>query len=165
MTKLEKLVESYIKIYMEQKHKIEEMADDKQQIIRDLKEGSKQIKYHLISCFLWSNSEYVPHWEEEIFASISEISKFKNTNKFPTMKQLNKWFLETQLEKLEYCTNSDVETVCYKEHQDIPNYDEKKLIEFMSDYFIWLCENLSQYGYIRLKATQSKIDELLSKYK
>lgn len=93
----------------------------------------------------------------------------KSKNKYPTYKQLMNWGFETTLESIRDQLSIYVKRAFNSENKklNIPEYNENNLKSFLSEYIIWLCEELSKLenkGVVDEDKIYDKIDELYSKY-
>lgn len=157
------IVEETIKLI--NKTKLEELARGKDRISMDLEYNSKPTVEHLIRVYLWRDDEYnMNHWITEI-STFNYIYKYSLTNKYPTFKQLQKWYLEDELHRVSATLSTLVKRVCAQEKKDVPQYDKSELYNFIQDYLIWLCEQLSETktGEIADEVIENKIKSMLDK--
>lgn len=177
---MKNLVESWINLYLEQKYKIQEMADDLQSIKKDIKDSRLQLLTHLVKIYFWSDvtTDY-NHWKGEVFSFLNHMPLIKGKNKYPNYKQLMNWGFQTSLESIRDQLSIYVKRAYNDENKpesikrrkgvklEIPKYDENKLKQFMSEYINWLCEELSNplnKGVADEDKIYDRIDKLYDKY-
>lgn len=166
---MKNLVEVWCKIYLEQKFKIEEMADSVQDIKKDIKQSREDLLTHLICYYVLSDiTTNQHHWEKDIYNAFPELSKIKGKNKYPNKRQLWDWGFETTIEKIEDHLDVWITKTEIKENRKLPkNINYKNLQEFMKDYIMWLYEELSKpenEGKIQLDDTRKVLQDLYKQY-
>ena len=167
MSNKEQILEETIRKLKEENYLLKEMARDRDYIIKKLEENDDQVIYHLIYCYLWKNTNNnFNHWCDEIHANLNTVSRWKNTNKFPTYDKLYKWYLEDRIEKTNDHIDARVRDACHYESIDdinqIPKYDSKKLANYVNSYFEWLIKTLSEKGTVENSEVNNKVRELLN---
>lgn len=139
---------------------IRAMSEERQEIRRGLVNTSDQIVLHLVKLMLFSDTEYVHHWMQEIYAFLHRIKKVKGKNKFPDYK-----FIKEALS-----TNNDVIPSIISEAKTVepeltPNTTSVSSIEAAVEFYIdWISTELSTGGYVELDDVVGILEEMLKKY-
>lgn len=173
VTELVKLLEQYQQeliteeeFYEKSKRRILEMARDKDYILQLFDSKKYPIILHLINCYMWTESHWYSHWKDEIYSFLFELPKLKTTKKYPTRDDLEKWFIEEVKENLDDRINKYVKDAAYNEKNlKLPKYNEKSLYDYLLEYFVWLCDNISDGKSISKKLVSEEVDYLINKYK
>lgn len=151
---------------------IREFADNKRDLQRDLRGKTEQIIEHIFKMFLMPNHESYNHWKQEIASFLSEVTKLKNTKKFPISKQLYDWTYNIRQDLItdKSYVRGKIKNIAIQYDMDEKklmklnahiNYICKKLNFICESYFKWLCSELSKYGIVTYDKIYDKLDELL----
>lgn len=129
-------------------------ADNK--MIRDrLEARTPQIIEHIIKICLYPNNMSINHWKREIWAAIHVVQKQKKTNKFPSSKFIfeSTWGIDgDMLDQFIQIVLSE-----YGEYETNINGVEECCIQ----YFRWLSEKLSAYGFVTNQDVSDELDRIL----
>lgn len=146
--------------------KLEELARDKSFIANELHYNSKTVIEHLIKLLLWGNisKSNINHWITEITGSMYNTYRIKGTNKYPTYKQLKKWYLDDDMEILQRSIDRVVKKLASEEKLKIPNYDKNTLYNCIYNYLDWICQELPITGIVDENKMENKIKEIQKDY-
>lgn len=163
----DKLMESLCNLIIkeEQKEKLTEFSMSKKYIIDKLYDMRLEVNQHLICCYFWYNTENYNHWKTEISAFIKTQPTIKGTNKYPTEKQLRKWVINDTIEEI----NNKIDGIVKRTEQDekvkIRKYDKDILINYLTEFWVWLAKYLADGNDVMSNDIYNKIDFLVDKYK
>ena len=62
------------------------MSIPKRIIENKLEEAAAPLTDHLVKLYLFSDSEYVNHWRQEVYGFLNSVPKLKSNNKLPTFQ-------------------------------------------------------------------------------
>ena len=166
---MKSLVEAWCQLYLEQKYKVEEMADTIKRIQEKIDNTRLSLLSHLICYYCWSDiTTNQHHWEKDIYSLYYQIPFIKGKNKYPTYKQLLDWGFRTTLESIDNQIDSYISYAEDDESLEIPkDVDIVLLKQFMRNYILWLCSQLteSKNGNVTLNEVRDTLRELYNKYK
>lgn len=161
------LIDSWSQLYLENKFKIEEMADSIKDIKQRITDSRLQILTHLVKLYLWPNDKNnYNHWKSEIHSFLPSMPLIKSKNKYPTTKQLMNWGFQTTLESIRDQIDLYTDKAFSDEAKPIINFDKVQLQSFMSNYIMWLCSELGDVnnnGKVTKTQVSKKLDQLLNK--
>ena len=99
------------------------MSTDIKSIKTKIQDHIPQLLNNLLKCILIQNkTNNLEHWSDEVYSQISEVSKIKKTNKYPTKRQLNEWIITYYADVLDDRIKVQISNINYKEHTDIKDY-------------------------------------------
>lgn len=150
----------------EQKEKLTEFPMSKKYIIDKLYDMRIKLNYHLIYCYFWYNTDNYNHWKTEISSFIKNLPRVSGTNKFPTAKQLRKWVIDNNIEEINDNIEFYVSEAISEENiKELPEYNKQNLINYLTEYWIWLSENISDGKNLSNSQVYTEVDNLINKYK
>lgn len=144
---------------------ISEFTENKQEIERELKSKTWPMIKHLAKCLIMKDFDTYNHWKKEIVNFIDHIDKFKGRNKLPNKTQIFDWTYG----KVCDCMNVNYLTNFFHELEDdysITIYTDYKILTSILDklcfeYFMFLADNLSTYGYLDKRKANELIDDYI----
>lgn len=110
---------------------------------------------HFLKIYLLPGHSAVKHWCSEVYAGIHIIEKLKQSNKYPSAEVLFSWTYEKTEDLItdKNWMKKVIKGICQQCHVEnsfdndideiIPDFSRK-----CRDYFVWLCDMLSQNGYV-----------------
>lgn len=137
---------------------IRAMSEDQKSIQSELKSHSEQLDEHIIRLMLYPDSEYVPHWKQEIWNFLHKVDKLKGKNKFPKASFIQK-SISTHNDMIEEFRGL-VEDI---ESELTPvEIDTQTIIAVLEAYQKWISEKLSAQGVVKRSEVYAKLDELMN---
>jgi hypothetical protein len=143
-------------------------ADTPKEIERSLMDKAGNIIDHLLYIILAPNTSTVNHWAHEIYAFISRVPKLKGKNKYPSAEQLYAW---TYLKWRDSFIDNDTTMLriiqAAQQEENIPgDFDidivRNNLDYACTEYFTWLCVELSANGRITPDIAKTEISEIIN---
>lgn len=144
---------------------LREMADGLQDIKRDLRNCANTLRDHLMLIYLFPDNINVNHWMNEVAGACNSVSKAKHNNKYPKSNFIfeNLWgywedgFFDKYRNRV-----ADLED---KENLIAEKFVPEELYQFLSAYYRWLSDNLSQCGDVSRAQVKSELNELLLEFR
>lgn len=164
----DKIVENLCNLLNEnnKKEKLYELSMSKKYIIDKLYDIRIKLNYHLIYCYFYTNSDSYNHWKTEIAGLVKNLPRISGTNKYPSEKQLKKWVINNNIEEINENIDFYVQDSLEEENiKEIPKYNKQALINYLTEYWLWLSENISNGKNLLSSTVYNKIDELVEKYR
>lgn len=145
-------------------------ADTKKEVERSMSSNMFICLTHIMYLILFPNSQYVDHWQHEVYAFYPKVSKLSNTKKFPTSEQLYNWSYEKEQDMITDVSQVRrmIQNCCYEEkYENI--YDAESVSNIMDSvcqrYFQWMTSCLSEYGVVLQFEVKEKLTELTDSIK
>lgn len=148
---------------------INEFAEDKYVIERELSSHTTPIIEHLAKCLLMPNNNSYNHWKKEIIHQICDINKLKSSKKFPKAKQIYNW---TYGKKQDIITDTNAMKQFFNNLENDYNIIIVKSIDLLCKvlnemcigYFTLLADNLSTFGFLDKSKANKFIDDFVKQY-
>lgn len=135
---------------------ISAMATDKKSAMLQISNVSNVLLEHLIKIYLYPNTEYVDHWNHEIWNFFHSVPKLKGSNKLPNYK-----FIRAAVGQYEDMVDKFVDAVQDEYSALTPTRtDHVELEDMISTYFDWISEELSINGVVSPSQVRSKLEEI-----
>lgn len=131
----------------------------KREIASRLEVTTRQLIFHLIKLYLYPDSIYTNHWNNDVYNTLHSVSTIKRSHKLPSKKfildntiGLNKRFIPSLIKVIEDdYTDQNGESIEY-------TLDEIESAMYM--YFDWISSVLSRDGYLSRKSVYETLKEL-----
>lgn len=134
------------------------MSWNRQDLAAWIEEHRVPVTQALTQLYLFPNSQYENHWRQEVWAGFHTMKRLKGTNKLPSATFIydNIWG------RIPERMNSLMKRVIYHEHDLQPRaqYSEVELETLISNYFIWISNELSKSDVLYAEEVYQKLDEL-----
>lgn len=139
---------------------IKAMSDKKEVIYRRISDPSDRIIEHIIKLVLFSDSTYCNHWKQEIFGFLNRIPSLKSSGKYPKASWIYTalTIYNDQLSSM----ISDIKEDCSS--LNARSITDASIENAVEDYQLWLANNLSENGRVRLQDVYNKLDEIIKNY-
>lgn len=135
---------------------IRSMSESQIEVYRKLVASGDQIVMHITKLMLFPDCSYVDHWQHEVWAFLSRISKLKGKSKFPK-KEFIKRALATHNDTLE----GYIAIAKDEESKLTPRkISEADLLACIEQYQDWLASKLSTDGYVIQSEAKNKLSEI-----
>ena len=155
----------YNDILNESKQNLTEMAEKLSKIIDNLNNLTQPVINHLILCLLFSDNQNINHWKKEVYNFIYKLPKDSRTNKYPKFNTLKKFAIDNWADTLDNNLNVYIDNIVEDENLIKPNnIDNNKLASLILAYFIWLYQNLSEFGIMQRSDVYNYINNLIKEY-
>lgn len=149
-----------IKLYLSEYAKAKQIMENELQAKVDI------IVEHLIKLILMPNNEAYKHWQGEIAGQLHTVHKLKGKNKYPTFDQLYEWTFNYAVEDITDIKRLDTQIrhieidyqISTKMNARLLSKELKRVCE---EYFIWLCNRLSQDGNVSNTSIYRQLDSIL----
>jgi len=144
---------------------IREFAESKKEIERELSAVTTPIIRHLFKLYCLPNHRSRNHWIAEIANFLSSVKRLSGKNKFPNRNQIMDWTYykwEDLLTDTEFMKR-EIDTIEFKYGVIIDKSIDDVCETFNAlcyDYFLWVANELSQYGNIGHGSIYNKLNEL-----
>lgn len=161
---MKNIVEETIKLLLKEKHKLNELAMFRKDFINVMFYSKTPINKHLICCYFWNNTQNYNHWKKEISNLVVKLPKLKNTNKYPTEKQLRNWIINDITEEIEDSIESIVTRTESDEGVEIPMYDKDLLQNYLIGFWSWLASYLANGKTVIANDIYDEVDVLVQQY-
>ena len=144
---------------------VTESAYIKKDIERSLMDPNREIIEYLIRLYLVHDESIRSHLKDNIVKQIKSIPRIKN--KFPTAKQIYKW---TYYKKQDLITDRNWMAISVKNIEEIYNIKVTTPIDKICndldhicyEYYTWLANELSSFGFIIKGEACDKLDIIIS---
>lgn len=138
---------------------IRSMSEVKHEIYRKIVDQSDMIVEHLMKILLFPNSEYIHHWQSEIYSFLPRVKKLRNTKKWPSKKFILE-ALSTNNDMLDTFIWQSIE----EESELTPEYlDAEDALPYIEEYMDWLADQLSSHGGASPEGVRQKLEEIRQK--
>ena len=149
-----------MKIYIRGSEAVFAMSLPKHEIAARLEETTRTLIRHLIKLQLYGDtSPSANHWRQEIYAILHNVSKIRGSNKLPSQKFILDNTINVNRDLIPAWTRHIVTDYSDDVDQDM-QIDVTKLEDKITDYYMWLAAELSEYGDISRTDCYNKLKEL-----
>lgn len=131
------------------------MSADNKMIQNRLEARTPQIIEHIIKLCLYPGDESTNHWKREIWAAIHVVQKQKRTNRFPPSKFIFQATWGTDGDMLDQFIQ-----IVLSEYSEC-DYNIDNIQSCCIDYFTWLSNRLSQYGFVTNQDVSDVLNDIL----
>lgn len=140
--------------------KIEELIKlyNRSKVIEKLENNTRPIIFCLIQIWRYPCSTEIEDWRYEVYSLIHSVKKFKYLKRYPSSKFImnNTYEINKPAIPRWICSISEA----YDEDNIVIREDIDLLQERIQDYFQWLSDLLSLYGYVLDKWIYRELDYL-----
>lgn len=135
-------------------------ADSRSQVKSDLRGVTRVVMNHLIKVWLYPQVQEQNHWKREIAQALNDVPKLKGSKKYPDYNFLirNTWKI------YEDSLADRIQSIIDDMEEDHIDTDHHTLYLAISDYFKWICTQLSNRGIIQYSEIYQMIEELRNKH-
>ena len=135
---------------------IKAMAYDKQSVQNSLESVASSLTDHLIKLYLFSESEYVSHWRQEVWHILNRVSKLKHSKKFPD----SRFIFNCISGYADMCDNL-IGLWCSEYDSLTPTrVDYEEAEKLILEYFKWLSDKLSSQGSVTSAEVYNELDRV-----
>ncbi len=145
---------------------IMEFANSRKEEIQKLRNISDILEQHLLCIYYWRDTDYLNHWEGEVFGFIPKMRKVKGLNKYLSEPLIYENLFTDWYQTFHNDLRVDIQKLMLKEPNlpKIKNLDEYNVGNFLEDFYKVICHELATKGVVENGFLYKLIDNLLKKY-
>ena len=134
------------------------MSEAQSKVYDNIASHSAEMNKHIMKLLFYPDSQYVSHWQHEIYSFLNSVPKLKNNNKFPKVDLILK-----ALSIYDDMIDAFIEPVQDEESELTPcNIPLPKIESAIQKYHNWIATELSSKGVVSQSAIRSKLTELVN---
>lgn len=141
---------------------IRSMSEAQSKIYDRLTSHVDELDKHIIKLLLYPSSQYVSHWQHEIYSFVNIVHRLKSNNKLPTKKFIKQCLAvaNDSISILIWQTQAEEDDLVPREvGVDI---SVSMISDILVAYQDWLAEQLSLNGAVIQQQVRSKLIELVN---
>ena len=136
---------------------IRSMSEAQSRIYDSITSKVTSINTHMAKLMLFKDTEYVNHWESEIYAFLHDVNKLKGTNKYPKQKFILKCLSVGNDSAEKYLEMARAE----EEEIQPAQVSSAAYLHALKQYQEWISAELSSKGYVTPKEVRSVLENLI----